>query len=490
MDSYASYHLEVVRWVTIASSAIAIWEHLIHVPKEYIVWRRLIRNVRYNTRKYGRRFVTRLPLAHILMLIVRYGLLTEVGLSTTTYFGRPTTCSAVYRTMWALFCITWGACSLIFLTRVYIIYNKSTRVLAGFGLLWVAVMALWITIVTQYKASTDPSIPSPYANCLPAQDKRWRAAGWGASMFFDAIVLLATLVKLRKLGRNAAPRLDGRRSASQKMKAYILKSCLVYFCGAVLLNCTCFIVELAVPNMITSRIPSPPAFAINPVLAIRVVMSTVRSDEELAEEAAISLPGPGLSPRLGRPPSSGEKGPPPKYPLVMKQEIERSDGTSRPVSFAGPNPARASAQSLSSIKAHLKQRSDSQGEAPLAQPTPLQLRRGNPDIHLDFTPQTWYYGEQASDEPVESLEQPPFSQPASGPRTPRRGGSRQNSIEPYDEAASEGSDGSHAPRRLTFTITPQASPGGPRGQQGAEEDVVHIITPMDDPDGHEDKGTS
>lgn len=278
------YNLEVLRWVTLSAVVVAFWEYLTLFPKEMIIWRKI--HSALQARKaasYATPSAQHFPFAYAIVLLVRYGLLVAACLAIATFFGRPADCNSTFIAMWTLFCINWGAASLIFMTRVYIIFRKDRRVLAIFSILWVIAVGVWIAITATYRAK-QISAPYKMPNCSPVPDPKWRATGWGVSMTFDFAILAATLLRLYQLPRFAA----GDSSPGQQMRKYIFTSCLAYFVAAAAVNSACFIVELAVDNPVLSHIPSPLAFAINPIVAIRVVFSTVRDDDKVSAPVPVA----------------------------------------------------------------------------------------------------------------------------------------------------------------------------------------------------------
>lgn len=252
------------------------------------------------------------PLGKLLVILVRYTLLVCTALSFINYLGRPSDCSSIFTALWAAFAACWAFGSAIFLIRVYIIWDRSRRVLAFFLVLWIATLGGWAYDVTSYKAYTEHSIAWPDSWCVPAPDTKFRAFCWGLCLVFDFSVLTATLIKLRsgrskKLNKAFRRRRSTSPSDEAKFdlecalpftpctttrasitKQYLLHSNIAYFGIAFAVNLTCFVVELTVNDSVLSHIPSPIAFALNPVLAVRSVLvaeNYIRCQMEKAEQA-------------------------------------------------------------------------------------------------------------------------------------------------------------------------------------------------------------
>ncbi|PWN54242.1 hypothetical protein IE53DRAFT_257885 [Violaceomyces palustris] len=97
----------------------------------------------------------------------------------------------------------------------------------------------------------------------------------------------ATLGLARQGGKNGDPLGGQRLNRATFTKQYVLHSTLLYFFIAFAVNLTCFVVELTVEDMVLSHIPTPIAFALNPVIAVRSVFaadSYIRSQMQRHEE--------------------------------------------------------------------------------------------------------------------------------------------------------------------------------------------------------------
>lgn len=390
MDPAVEYKTQILRYVTISWTVVCFWEHIIWLTYEFRIWNDLFNYVKHAVHRHYARSTPRNasaglfdrdektgaawhfrrrssiatlassvdpshnlalasqrapPLGKLLVLLVRYTLLVCTALSFDLYLGRPRDCTRMFSALWAVFAACWAFGSAIFLLRVYVIWDKSRRVLAFFTLLWLAALGGWIYDVAQYKSYTVTAIPSPQPWCVPAPDTKFRAFCWGLCLCFDSAVLIATTIKLRRehgtealwrlmFGssstskggsgllrslRGSSPRTtraasfggasDGARCDLESAlascpsvdpvvntvtnrgtitKQYLLHSNLAYFWIAFAVNLSCFVVELTVSDPVLSHIPSPVAFALNPVVAVRSVLvaeNYIRNQMDRAQQA-------------------------------------------------------------------------------------------------------------------------------------------------------------------------------------------------------------
>ncbi|PWN41326.1 hypothetical protein IE81DRAFT_281039, partial [Ceraceosorus guamensis] len=272
------YHLQILRYVSVCLFSVAVWEHLIWLPSEILVWKSLFRKLGI-TRAAPPRYGLHAPLdtsegriqaslGSICICLLRYSMLVSGPLMITFFLGRPMDCAATAKALRLCFCVTWAAANSIFVARVYIMYGKSKRVLAALGLLWLATIGAWIADIFAYSAERIAQVPTFAPWCRTVVQHRWRSTGWGLSMLFDIVVLFMTLWKVHRL---QAPLPGGNRLPKSEMHRFVLRSNLLWFSIVFVANTTCFVVQLAVDDPVLSHLPTPIGIVGTAIVAARIV---------------------------------------------------------------------------------------------------------------------------------------------------------------------------------------------------------------------------
>ncbi|CEH14736.1 hypothetical protein CBOM_02559 [Ceraceosorus bombacis] len=93
------YHLQILRYVSVCLFSVAVWEHLIWLPSEILVWKSLLRKLgitRAAAPRYGvhAAFDTsegriQASLGSICICLLRYSMLVSGPLMITFFLGRP-----------------------------------------------------------------------------------------------------------------------------------------------------------------------------------------------------------------------------------------------------------------------------------------------------------------------------------------------------------------------------------------------------------------
>lgn len=165
-----AYHVDILRWVTLASVSVALWEHITMMHLEMAVWIDLFRKMglvkaeRTTDASRVTQGTTRLraSLGPLIVIALRWGLVTSAALATTLFFGRPASCSGIMRGMWFVFCFNWAAATSIFCIRVAYMYDRDRRVTIPLITLWLCALGVWLAISSTYSAVNSPAT-GPYA---------------------------------------------------------------------------------------------------------------------------------------------------------------------------------------------------------------------------------------------------------------------------------------------------------------------------------------
>lgn len=248
------YRKMVLELVAVSAVAISVWEHMLLMPAELRTWRLLLQG------KW-------MP-ARAAVLLARYAVIAAIGVTMFFFFGRPSHCHAVFLSIYALYVLLWASCAAIFLMRLSIIYDSDRRVLVPFIGMLVACVAIWCVVMAiGYRSesiATEFQVPHG-GKCRPGKIPDWCAISWAAATVYDAAVLIATWVALRKYKKSSSRK-------SLRTRRWIWSSNLLFFSTSILFNVACLVTELAVRDEILKHLAAPVSFVMHVVVASRLVL--------------------------------------------------------------------------------------------------------------------------------------------------------------------------------------------------------------------------
>lgn len=265
--------IEALRYLSATFVGIVFWEHLIWLPNEFYAWRKALGLVHDSNGQ-----MLRINGGEWLALWIRYSVMGCAIATANLDFGRPTSCQVAVSLTWVFAAMSWAGISLLFLMRLYIMWNRSRVVLGIFGFLWLASLAIWIAVAATWRATAQTGIPAGTPWCVQTNAHNWKTANWGIEMGFDFCVLVATLIRLRVLGAMGAD-----NGSSKQMRRFILRSNLGYFAVSFALSCAAFVSQHTINDLILSEVITPPAVALTPIIAVRIIFS---STNEMATESS------------------------------------------------------------------------------------------------------------------------------------------------------------------------------------------------------------
>ncbi|KAK0519030.1 hypothetical protein OC834_007522, partial [Tilletia horrida] len=142
----------------------------------------------------------------LILLIVRYALLWYITVGLLFWFGRSDACSALKVGIYLSTLIGSTALNVLFLTRVWLLWNRAKWVIAVLGICLLADSVIWITIAVEWRAiSVKQYIPAPGPACLFSPNQfNWHGQNWLPRILFEGLACLLTLWRLYTL-----PKLPG-----------------------------------------------------------------------------------------------------------------------------------------------------------------------------------------------------------------------------------------------------------------------------------------
>ncbi|KAK0520860.1 hypothetical protein OC835_007072 [Tilletia horrida] len=208
-----------VRYFLIALATVVVWEHLLHLPNDFDILYRLA------TKR-------RIRLSDTIFLIVRYSLVWYVTVGMLFFFGRSDGCDAFKMGLYVSATIGSTAMNSLFLSRVWLLWNRATWAIALPGLCLVADTVIWIVFAVQWKAySIKKLLPAPAPACVFGDSQiDWHGFNWAPRIIFEGLASVLTLVRLYML-----PDLSARASSSKRrrgfsdMRSWLRNSNFIYF---------------------------------------------------------------------------------------------------------------------------------------------------------------------------------------------------------------------------------------------------------------------
>ncbi|KAK0527305.1 hypothetical protein OC842_004913 [Tilletia horrida] len=208
-----------VRYFAVAIATVTCWEHLLHAPQDVRVLRRLLSK-------------KQIQFSDLILLIVRYALLWYITVGLLFWFGRSDACSALKVGIYLSTLIGSTALNVLFLTRVWLLWNRAKWVIAVLGICLLADSVIWITIAVEWRAmSVKQYIPAPGPACLFSPNQfDWHGQNWLPRILFEGLACVLTLWRLYTL-----PKLPGHGPAARRgrrlndMRSWFRNSNLIYF---------------------------------------------------------------------------------------------------------------------------------------------------------------------------------------------------------------------------------------------------------------------
>ncbi|PWN36630.1 uncharacterized protein FA14DRAFT_183100 [Meira miltonrushii] len=253
------YTINVLQLIALATGSVALREYLAHLGAEYRTWKLLLQG--------------RVMPARLAIILVRYAYLG--AFLTAVYFmlgaPKPHDCNPLYRSVFGLYTVLWGAAGSIFLMRLNIIFARQRAVMTLFIVLWFGCIGLWVYVTTLLRAEPMPKITHyPYGPvCITGRFPKIGAIAWGGSILFDSVVFIATFIRFRN-----ASKTKGQRTVQLRSRKWIFRSNLYYFGASFFFNAAMLFSSLYVNDPVLSNVGNSLAFAIHCCVATRLVFTT------------------------------------------------------------------------------------------------------------------------------------------------------------------------------------------------------------------------
>ncbi|KAK0558005.1 hypothetical protein OC844_005414 [Tilletia horrida] len=207
--------LLTIRYFAVALATVVFWEHLLHASHDIRILHRLLskRKIRFSD---------------LIFLIVRYALLWYIIAGLIFFLGRPDNCVAIKVGIYLSALMGATALNLLFLTRVWLLWNRDKWIVVGPVIILLADVVVWITLTVKWKVvSVKAFIPAPGPSCLFSPDQvDWRGRNWWPRILFEGLACILTLWRLYTL-----PKLPGHsaRQGVGDMRSWFRNSNLIYF---------------------------------------------------------------------------------------------------------------------------------------------------------------------------------------------------------------------------------------------------------------------
>lgn len=116
---------------------------------------------------------------------------------------KPWSCNDIYKLEYGFYALSQIAASFIFWQRINALWGNKKSVYWVFGVFWVILAGVWISIPPFFSLQQLPleALPNPHGGwCYQADAPAWTAVAWGVTCAFDLAVFIATLIRLQQLG--------------------------------------------------------------------------------------------------------------------------------------------------------------------------------------------------------------------------------------------------------------------------------------------------
>ncbi|CAO1632067.1 unnamed protein product [Sympodiomycopsis kandeliae] len=250
------YKVQVLILVTVCAIGIAGWEHFILLPAELRTWKLLLA---------GRWMPVR-----ALVLLARYSVVAGIVVTTLFFFDPDANCYALLMGIYALYVLLWASSACIFMLRLSIIYDGDRRIVTFFTCFLLTCVTTWLVVLAKgYQSIEVPTVyRAPHTGkCAPGPIPAWCSISWAISTAYDASVLLATWIALRRYEKSPSRK-------SIRTRRWIWNSNFIFFSTSIFFNVACMLAELLFKDNSLKHLPAPVSYVMHVVVASRLVLAS------------------------------------------------------------------------------------------------------------------------------------------------------------------------------------------------------------------------